>query len=223
MSSLRFRYQTSVFGKHDIHFRCLRDRNQFEDIGGIAEELGISSASWPLFGMIWPSGEVLAQLMSNYDIKNRRILELGCGVGLASLVLNARDADITATDIHPCAESFLNHNTSLNSGPIIPFWRTSWEDLQNKEKGEFDLIIGSDVLYEPNQSEKLCEFIQHYTKTDCEVLIVEAGRGYAAKFGKCMSTLGFSPDVIFQEEWAGHPEKFKGKIHRFLRAKNKRH
>ena len=74
-----------------------------------------------------------------------------------------------------------------------------------------------------NQSEKLCEFIQHYTKTDCEVLIVEAGRGYAAKFGKCMSTLGFSPDVIFQEEWAGHPEKFKGKIHRFLRAKNKRH
>ncbi len=56
-----------------------------------------------------PDGEGLALLMLDYDIKGKRILEMGCGIDLASLVLNSRRADITATDRHPQARriSFL--------------------------------------------------------------------------------------------------------------------
>ncbi len=78
----------------------LRDVLQFEDPDGVAGKLGISSAAWPIFGVIWPSGEVLANLMLDYQIKGKRVLEVGCGIALASLVLNQRDADITATDHH---------------------------------------------------------------------------------------------------------------------------
>ena len=59
MSSLRFRYQTIEFGKSDIHLRTLRDKQQFEDIDGIAEKLGISPSTWPLFGIVWDSSKVL--------------------------------------------------------------------------------------------------------------------------------------------------------------------
>ena len=114
MPDVRFRYQSNDFGDYDIHYRSLKNRNQFEDVNGIAEALGISSASWPIFGMVWQSGEILAQLMANYDFDNKRILEVGCGVGLASLVLNKRLANISATDIHPLALEYLNHNTALN-------------------------------------------------------------------------------------------------------------
>lgn len=58
MPSLRFRYQTIEFGgagNMDIHVRTLRDKQQFSDINQLAENLGISSASWPIFGVVWDS------------------------------------------------------------------------------------------------------------------------------------------------------------------------
>ncbi|MDE8603082.1 hypothetical protein M3I01_009105 [Marinomonas sp. RSW2] len=51
--------------------------------------------------------------MFKHEVKGLKILEVGCGIELASLVLNHRLADITATDYHPEAGNFLNENTLL--------------------------------------------------------------------------------------------------------------
>lgn len=67
--------------------RSLLDRQQFHDPDGNAEALGISSATWPLFGLLWPTGRVLAHAMVSFELKGRRVLELGCGMALASLVV----------------------------------------------------------------------------------------------------------------------------------------
>lgn len=190
MSPLRFRYQTLEFGDDDIHVRTLRDRQQYSDDAGEAEALGISSAQWPMFGMLWDSSEVLAHLMHDFDIANKRILEVGCGVGLASLVLNQRRANITATDYHPEAESFLLENTELNKSAAIPFVRTGWAD-DDQQLGDFDLIIGSDLLYERDHVQLLSDFINQHTTPLCEVILVDPGRGNHAKFSKRMVTLGY--------------------------------
>ena len=94
-------------GGHPWHLRVLSDTRQFADPDGHGERLGISSAQWSLFGQVWPSGQQLAQAMLDFDIAGKRILELGCGIGLASLVLQRRGARVVASDIHPLAESFL--------------------------------------------------------------------------------------------------------------------
>ncbi|MFI4959611.1 MAG: class I SAM-dependent methyltransferase, partial [Lysobacterales bacterium] len=98
-------------GGHDYRIRALSDLQQFADPHQLADRIGISSALWSLFGQVWPAGRVLAEAMSTHDIVGKRILELGCGLGLSSLVLQQRHADITASDHHPLAESFLRHNT----------------------------------------------------------------------------------------------------------------
>jgi hypothetical protein len=46
----------AVQGVADLIIRSLLDRQQFDDADGAAEALGISSAAWPLFGLLWPSG-----------------------------------------------------------------------------------------------------------------------------------------------------------------------
>ncbi len=46
MTNLRLRYQTLEFGKLDIHLCTLRDKQQFHDPAGVAEGLGISSATY---------------------------------------------------------------------------------------------------------------------------------------------------------------------------------
>ncbi|MDX8404131.1 MAG: histidine kinase, partial [Mariprofundaceae bacterium] len=190
-SLLRVRYQTIEFDDVDIHVRTLRDNQEFSDDDGIAESLGISSATWPLFGIVWPSGEVLAHLMSDYQIAGKRILEVGCGIALSSLVLNHRHADITATDYHPEAGNFLQKNTELNDDEAIPFLRTGWED-GNSSLGEFDLIIGSDLLYERGHAEMLSGFIDDHAKPHCEVIIIDPGRAHHARFSKQMVKLGYS-------------------------------
>ena len=66
MKDIRFKYQTIEFGEDDIHLRTLRDKQQFRDEEKKAEKLGISSATWPLFGIVWPSSEVLANFIYYY-------------------------------------------------------------------------------------------------------------------------------------------------------------
>jgi predicted nicotinamide N-methyase len=185
------RYHTIELTGMDIHVRTLRDNQQFYDPDGVAEQLGISSATWPRFGISWPSGMVLANHMVSHAIGGLRILEIGCGIGLASLVLNHRHADITATDYHPEAGAFLIENVRINAGGIIPFVRTGWEDSAS-ELGRFDLIIGSDLLYEQAHIALLSEFINRHAQPHCEVIIVDPGRGNHASFSKRMVALGYS-------------------------------
>lgn len=215
MSSIRYRYHTAEFGKYDIHYRTLRDRQQFADDFGEAEALGISSASWPLFGVVWPAGEILARLMISHDIDGRRILEMGCGIGLASLVLNEREANISATDIHPCAGDFLQHNSQLNCGRYIPFFRTAWEDRQLDSPGIFDLLIGSDLLYEQMHPKALSMFIKMYSKPRSEVIIVEASRGYGKNFRYRMESLGYSLKELKESYERLGMENFKGRIFQY--------
>ncbi|MBF0456046.1 MAG: methyltransferase domain-containing protein [Magnetococcales bacterium] len=190
-SSVRIRYQTIEFGKMDIHIRSLRDRQEYSDPIGTAFDLGIYSSSWSLFGVIWASGELLAHLMSEYEIKGLRILEVGCGIGLASLVLNHRSADITATDYHPEAETFLMENAKLNKDESIPFLRANWSEEQDA-LGKFDLIIGSDLLYEMGHAKALSNFINRHANPGCKVILIDPGRSHHSKFSKRMIELGYS-------------------------------
>ena len=211
MSSLRVRYQTIEFGEVDIHVRTLRDKQEFFDINGVAEKLGISSANWSLFGIVWASSKVLANLMFDYQIGTKRILEVGCGIGLASLVLNHRQADITATDYHPEAGNFLAANVELNNGREIPFVRTGWED-EVSDLGQFDLVIGSDILYERYYVNPLADFINQHAKLHCDVILVDPGRKNHASFSKKMVSLGYSHSQSKPEHTDYLTKPFKGQI-----------
>ena len=213
---VRVRYQTVEFGKIDIHLCTLRDNQQFSDPKGIAEELGISSALWPLFGIIWPSSLVLANYMSDYETDGKRILEVGCGMALSSLLLNKQHANITATDYHPEVETFLQRNTDLNHDDEIKFERVDWAENHSSLE-QFDLIIGSDLLYENQHIQQLADFIDSHAKPTCEVIIVDPGRGRKNKLSLLMDKYGYSPSHIkpINTDYLEHP--FKGDILRFTR------
>lgn len=212
MSTLRVRYQTIEVGDADIHVRTLRDTQQFQDDDGEAERLGISSASWPIFGVIWPSSKILAHLMIDFDIEGKRVLEVGCGIGLSSLVLNHRHVDITATDYHPAVGIFLDENVALNHGKMIPFVRTDWA-YEESGLGKFDLVIGSDLLYEHDHAELLSGFIDRHTKATCEVIIVDPGRGHHARFSKKMISLGYNHSQSLPKHTEKYLDKpFKGQV-----------
>jgi predicted nicotinamide N-methyase len=217
MAAVKVCFHTYEFGGVDYRIRSLLNRQQYEDDDGEAERYGISSASWPLFGVIWPSGELLASLMVDHDIQGKRILEVGCGLALASMVLSHRLADITATDIYPRAEGFLAENIKLNKAGHIPFVRVGWVD-EERELGKYNLIIGSDLLYEPDQAHELARFIEQHATLQCDVLIVDPGRGLHPRFSKNMLKLGFLHNKEAAQSDGQHGKPFRGQVLHYKRS-----
>lgn len=183
--------EVSVVDGASLEIRSLLNRNQYADPLGEAEAAGISPACWPLFGQVWPSSQKLADLMQTWILGNQRILEIGCGLALASLVIHRRHGNVTASDCHPLTETFLRANLLLNHLDALKYRTGNWQRT-NPELGEFDLIIGSDVLYERNQPDQLAAFIQLHAAPHAEVLIVDPNRGNRNAFHRSMAQLGYS-------------------------------
>ena len=219
-------YQTqqqliAVAGVADLVIRSLLDRQQFDDPLGAAARSGISSAAWPLFGLPWPSGALLAARLALRPVRaGDRILEIGCGLALASLVAHRRGADITASDCHPLAETFLLENLRLNGLLPMKYHRIDWAEKPPPASapGAFDLVVGSDVLYERDDGGLLAACIGGQAAAGAEVWIVDPDRGNRPAFARRMAGLGFGlrQERMDRAAMAGRPA-FKGRILIFSR------
>ena len=174
-----------------LRIRSFLDNQQYSDPDGIAAALGISPATWPLAGLLWDSAVILAELMMQIDIVGKRILEVGCGLGLGSLVLSSRGADVTCTDIHPEVRPNLEVNTKLNGGKPIPYFDGNWQD-ENIETRLFDLVIGSDLLYQPDHPLLLARFMSCHASEAAQIIVVDPGRGNLPMFGRELDKYGFT-------------------------------
>lgn len=211
------RLQTLTFGGRELLIESLLDKQQFHDPGQLAEQLGVSPAHWSLFGNLWPAACVLAERVAQIDFRGRRVLEVGSGLGLASLVAQSRGADITASDIHPLCQLFLDGNAERNQMPRIPFHRADWAETESP-LGRFSLIIASDVLYEGNHAALLSGFIDRHAERSAEVLMVDPGRGNQNHFARAMIAFGFAHTFEQMPAHETQAGRFAGKIHTFLRT-----
>ncbi len=201
-------HQIAVAGVADLHLRALLDRQQFADPLGEAAALGISDAAWPLFGLVWPAGQALAAAVADRPVReDEHILEIGCGLALASLVCHRRGAQVTASDCHPLAGAFLSENVRLNDLPPLRYRHGDWTAPQAAElapvcaqgprlQGRYDLIMGSDVLYERDEAGVLPSFIERHATERGEVLIVDPNRGNRAAFTRRMREQGYRLDEL---------------------------
>jgi len=208
---LRFTYKDYHIGGECYHIRSLLDKQQYADPEGVAGRLGIGPGTWSLFGVVWPSGQILAQLMESRAVEGLRILEVGCGLALASLVLQRRGADVTVSDHHPEMPLFLKNNTALNNLDDIAVIGGDWGD-EERAAEKFDLIIGSDLLYERDHYAQLSAFIDRHAKAEASVVIVDPNRGHVGKFNRCMAALGYGcmeerADTVLEGD-----EPYRGRI-----------
>lgn len=205
-------------GGHVYRLRVLSDTQQFADPDGHSARIGISSAQWSLFGQVWPAGRLLAQAMHRFDIGGKRILELGCGIGLASLVLQRRGADVVASDAHPLAEGFLSYNAALNGLPAVHYRQLRW-DRALPTLGLFDVIIASDVLYERNHAELIGSVIARHALADAEVLVTDPGRGNSARFSRLLESEGFVVESTHCPMDDADPPPHRGRLLHYRRGR----
>jgi predicted nicotinamide N-methyase len=191
LSKLELKNETITMNQVDYRIQSLKNNQQYIEGDTQAESLGISSATWPLFGVIWPSSIILASTVATMKLNTLRVLEIGCGIAFSSIVLHSKGVDVTASDYHPLTRQFLDTNIRNNSLPPIQYQTGNWETA-NHLLGKFDLIIGSDILYEPAHARNVSEFISNHSLPGVQVIIVDPNRSNRSHFTKRMIALGFS-------------------------------
>lgn len=211
MTAYSTRELTLRFGANDLRLRALSDLQQYDDADGRAERAGISSAQWSLFGHVWPAGCLLAEVMGAWPVDGRRILELGCGLGLASLVLKQRGADVTATDYHPLAGDFLAGNAARNGLPAIPWRQLDWS-IPDDTLGRFDLIIGSDILYERGHAALLAPVLERHAQDRAEIVVADPGRGNSSLLNRALAAQGYSVEERRGPMTPDEPPPHRGRL-----------
>lgn len=220
MPGYEVRQQTVNIGGLDYDVRSLLDNQQYADPLGSAEDAGMGASGWPLFGQVWPSARVLALAMHSHAIEGKRILEIGAGLALASLVIHRRAGDVTVTDWHPLTETFLQENLLANGLGPLPYQAGNWalDDASGASGlGRFDLIIGSDVLYERQQPAQLARFIDQHATLHAEIIIVDPDRSNRSAFCREMAALGYRLTMRTAGKTLEGGEAYKGRFLTFRR------
>lgn len=216
MNPIQVKHETFKINQIDYLIRSLKDRQQFFDKDKLAETLGISSATWPLFGIVWPASEVLATTVCLINLEGKRVLEIGCGIALTSIVLHKMGVDITASDYHPLTREFLDENILNNELSPIKYQVGNWE-VDNPHLGKFDMIIGSDILYEPAHAANASSFIDSHSNDDIEVLIIDPNRANRSKFTREMTALGYSHRFEKFDQLMSDDSRCKGRVLHYQR------
>jgi predicted nicotinamide N-methyase len=131
----------------------------------------------PYWSVLWRSGVALARELSNAPLAGRRVIELGCGLGVPSLVAARAGADVLATDGEVEALEMVSRNAREN-GLEVETARFAWDD--EPELGRFDLVLAADVLYERSSVALLLSLLPRLGAP--EVLLADPGRPAAVAF-----------------------------------------
>ena len=145
----------------------------------------------PYWAELWPSALALARRLSAEDLVGRRLIELGVGVGLPTLVALDRGARVLATDYYEAALDFTRHNARENGLPEPETALLDWKAPDLGKLGAFDLVFAADVLYEEGSARALARLVPPLLGADGEALIADPGRRYEPLFRSLVAGGGF--------------------------------
>lgn len=161
----------------------------------------------PYWAELWPSGLALAECVAALDLTDVDVLELGCGLGVPSLVAAARGAQVVATDWAPEALALLEQNAQRNR--LSPeTLRMDWRRPAILGGRRFDLVLAADVLYEARNVEPLLAVLPRVLRPDGDALVADPGRSHAGAF------LTAARSTSTGVERVPHPLLPRGGIHR---------
>lgn len=150
----------------------------------------------PYWAQIWDSNRTVAERLLQLPLAKRRVLDLGCGLGLTGCVAAACGADVLLADAVPAALLFARWNT-WPWGRRTRIRRVDWRT--DRLPQTFDWIVGSDILYDTADWPFLEAFWRSHLAPGGRLLLGEPGRETGIRFPAWLTARGW----LIREESRG--------------------
>ena len=149
----------------------------------------------PYWAELWPSSVELARsCLGISNLAGRRVLELGCGLGLAGIAAASRGARVLLTDYEPDALRFARYNASKNLSWDVIEERVEVRLLDwrsDEEVGQFDMIMGADVVYEQRNFLPILKFVRRALRREGCAVFTDPDRSTGMSFFALAEREGF--------------------------------
>jgi predicted nicotinamide N-methyase len=133
----------------------------------------------PYWAVLWRSGVALARELEGMKLRGLRVVELGCGLAVASIAAARAGAEVLATDVEDEPLELAKRNASTN-GVRLETARVDWSAADELvARGPFDLAIAADVLYERQAVAQLLDLLPRLAPRAC---VADPGRPAAEAF-----------------------------------------
>lgn len=134
----------------------------------------------PYYGIIWPSAYALCRHVGRSEIPaGSKVLELGCGVGLAGIAaaVTGAPASVVLTDLDPIAVELAQMNAERSGvGSTCSTAILDWYDLEAWPEAGYDVVLGADILYEPEACDAVAALLARTLRPGGAFLLAD-GKG----------------------------------------------
>ena len=176
----------------------------------------------PYYAILWPAARGLAEHLWRHRAELRggtRAIELGCGLGLPSILAAKLGAQMTATDFHPETGEWLLHNAALNgvsleyrqldlnafldARPATCALRSpasSQPLAYSLQPTAYSLVLGSDLVYERRHIPALVCAIDALCAPGGRAVIADPGRDNLDLFVSTMEKSGWRHELQAEGE-----------------------
>jgi predicted nicotinamide N-methyase len=131
---------------------------------------------------LWEAGIILSRYVvnNNHLFKNKRVLELGAGVGIAGMTAKkwTECREIEMTDYEPQVIENIKRNMEKNSA-ICPVFTLDWKN-HGVHTTQYDIIMGSDIVYFGCPVEDLYQvFKENLAHKGIGLIVIPVRKNYA--------------------------------------------
>ena len=140
---------------------------------------------FPLWTKLWEASGLLAShLTALAPDPHKRMLEIGCGLGLVGIAAARAGHRVTLTERNPDALNFVRANALLNDLPDLSIEALDWNAPHLDDR--FDFIVGSETVYKSEDIDTLEALFDRYLNPRGTILLAEGVRRTGLDFWERM-------------------------------------
>lgn len=147
----------------------------------------------PYWALVWTGARAIAADVSSMpSLADRKVLDLGCGLGLSGLAAATRGAAVTFGDYLDEPLEFVRATLERSSIGGCEIRRIDFTG--DDHHGVFELILAADIVYDPAHYAPLARFLDRGLAPSGTILLTESLRADASVFLEGLLALGFLDD-----------------------------